>query len=62
MQQFILLYFRYFLGVKVVSPYVSTACRLWSFLFWNSYNKTDNVRINVTLRRVRVTIAAVEKQ
>ena len=27
---------------------------------WN--NKTDNVRKNVTLRRVRVTIVAVEKQ
>jgi hypothetical protein len=25
-------------------------------------NRTDNVRINVTLRRVRVTIAAVQKQ
>jgi len=26
------------------------------------YNKTGNVRINVTLRRVRVTTFAVEKQ
>jgi hypothetical protein len=26
------------------------------------YNKTGNVRINVTLRRVRETIVAVEKQ
>jgi hypothetical protein len=26
------------------------------------YNKADNVRINVTSRRVRVTIVAVEKQ
>ena len=25
-------------------------------------NKTGNVRINVTLRRVRITIATVEKQ
>jgi hypothetical protein len=37
--------------------------------FWNclwqeiiNYNKTGDVRINVTLRRVHVTLVAVEKQ
>jgi len=30
--------------------------------FSTSVNKTGNVRINITLRRVRVTIIAVEKQ
>jgi hypothetical protein len=29
---------------------------------WGSANKTGNIRLNVVLRRVRVTIATVEKQ
>jgi hypothetical protein len=32
------------------------------FYFFLRINKTLNLRLNVTLRRVRATIAAVEKQ
>ena len=28
----------------------------------NTVNKTGNVRINITLRRIHITIVAVEKQ
>ena len=38
----------------------SFGTKMWDFK--NTRNKTDNVRIMVTLRRVRATIIAVEKQ
>jgi hypothetical protein len=40
-------------------------CRAWVYLgilATSLTHKTGNVRINVTLRRVRVTILAMEKQ
>jgi hypothetical protein len=53
----------YFMYLQLQHPSIlPSAHTVYSYALYGSQrNKTNNVRINVTLRRVRAAIAAVEK-